>query len=306
MKYDVKIDQQTWAFIHKTESFYSGEVVSPTIEQQRGEYNQMCRAFAIDQLDGLYIENHDWDGIPVRIYETLNSIGTVVYYHGGGFVCGDLESHDDVCAELAVKSQLRIVSVDYRLAPEHIHPAQFNDALQAVQIASNVYSAPLMIAGDSAGGNLAAAVSHHIRATDITLAGQILIYPILGTNMDKGSFVNHVHAPMLTLDDVRYYNDIRCENSIPENDPTFAPLDDFDFTGLPATVIFTAECDPLAEDGRDYCSSISNAGGKAHCVNEVGLVHGYLRARTTVDRAKHSFERIVAAAVALATNQWPY
>ncbi len=306
MQYDTDIDQQTWAFIRKTERFYSDDLVSPVIEQQRYEYDEMCRAFWTGHPDGISVETLEWDQIPVRIYEPTDPMGTLVYYHGGGFVVGGLESHDDVCAELASETKLRVISVGYRLAPEHKHPAQFNDAFRALQIASSTYPAPLIVCGDSAGGNLAAAVCHHTRSRNIKLAGQILIYPTLGINMDSGSYLTHAHAPMLTLDDMLHYKDIRCEKDTQINDPTFAPLNDIDFTALPATVVFTAACDPLADDGEHYCSAILNAGGKAYCLNETGLVHGYLRARASVDRAKDSFDRIIAAAISLAKGEWPY
>ena len=158
MIYDSEIDKETWAFIEKTKSFYSDELLSYSIEQQRLEYNQMCRAFDTHRQYELIIKTEEWDTIPVRIYEPQNSMGTLIYFHGGGFVVGDLDSHHDVCANLAEKSQLRVVSVAYSLAPEHKHPAQFNDAYHAVKIASNTYPEPLIVAGDSAGGNLAACV----------------------------------------------------------------------------------------------------------------------------------------------------
>lgn len=306
MQYETEIDEQTWAFIRKAESFYSDDMTEPTVEQQRQEYDRMCRAFFVDYPKELNIETSQWDGIPVRIYQPTKPIGTLVYYHGGGFVVGGLESHDDVCAELAYQSGLRVISVAYRLAPEHKHPAQFDDAMHALQIASNRYPAPLIVAGDSAGGNIAAAISHHARKTDMQLAGQILVYPTLATQMVTGSYIEHANAPLLTCEDMIFYRDVRCKNDAPTNDPTFAPLDDTDFAALPPTVIFTAACDPLADDGKNYRDAIIAAGGKAHWVNEAGLVHMYLRARTTVARAKDSFERIVASTVILAKGEWPY
>ena len=306
MKYDIEIDKETWAFIQKTESFYNNEILFPTPEKQRFEYNRMCRAFSENEKYRLKIKTLEWDSIPVRIYEPKVSIGTLIYYHGGGFVVGDLESHHDVCAELADKSQLRVVSVGYRLAPEHKHPAQFNDAFHATKIASSCYPEPLIIAGDSAGGNLAASVCHSIRSTNINLSGQVLIYPSLGTNMDSSSFTNHANAPLLSTKDMLYYKQIRCENTVPEDDPTFAPLNDNDFSSLPPTIVFTAACDPLVDDGENYCAKIINAGGAARWINEPGLVHGYLRARSTVGRARKSFNSIIRAAVSLAKKEWPY
>ena len=306
MIYDSEIDKETWAFIEKTKSFYSDELLSYSIEQQRLEYNQMCRAFDTHRQYELIIKTEEWDTIPVRIYEPQNSMGTLIYFHGGGFVVGDLDSHHDVCASLAEKSQLRVVSVAYSLAPEHKHPAQFNDAYHAVQIASNTYPEPLIVAGDSAGGNLAACVCHSLRSTDINLSGQVLIYPSLGTNMDSKSFIIHSNAPLLSTKDMLYYKKIRCENDVPEDDATFAPLNDEDFSNLPPTIVFTAACDPLVDDGENYCKKITNSGGLAKWINEAGLVHGYLRARSEVARARNSFERIAFAAASLAQKKWPY
>ena len=306
MIYDSEIDKETWAFIEKTKSFYSDELLSYSIEQQRLEYNQMCRAFDTHRQYELIIKTEEWDTIPVRIYEPQNSVGTLIYFHGGGFVVGDLDSHHDVCANLAEKSQLRVVSVAYSLAPEHKHPAQFNDAYHAVKIASNTYPEPLIVAGDSAGGNLAACVCHSLRSTDINLSGQVLIYPSLGTNMDSKSFIIHSNAPLLSTKDMLYYKKIRCENDVPEDDATFAPLNDEDFSNLPPTIVFTAACDPLVDDGEKYCEKITNSGGLAKWINEAGLVHGYLRARSEVARARNSFERIAFAAASLAQKKWPY
>ena len=306
MIYDSEIDKETWAFIEKTKSFYSDELLSYSIEQQRLEYNQMCRAFDTHRQYELIIKTEEWDTIPVRIYEPQNSMGTLIYFHGGGFVVGDLDSHHDVCANLAEKSQLRVVSVAYRLAPEHKHSAQFNDAYHAVKIASNTYPEPLIVAGDSAGGNLAACVCHSLRSTDINLSGQVLIYPSLGTNMDSKSFIIHSNAPLLSTKDMLYYKKIRCENDVPEDDATFAPLNDEDFSNLPPTIVFTAACDPLVDDGEKYCEKITNSGGLAKWINEAGLVHGYLRARSEVARASNSFERIAFAAASLAQKKWPY
>ena len=289
MIYDSEIDKETWAFIEKTKSFYSYKLLSYSIEQQRLEYNQMCRAFDTHRQYELIIKTEEWDTIPVLIYEPQNSMGTLIYFHGGGFVVGDLDSHHDVCASLAEKSQLRVVSVAYSLAPEHKHPAQFNDAYHAVKIASNTYPEPLIVAGDSAGGNLAACVCHSLRSTDINLSGQVLIYPSLGTNMDSKSFIIHSNAPLLSTKDMLYYKKIRCENDVPEDDATFAPLNDEDFSNLPPTIVFTAACDPLVDDGEKYCEKITDSGGLAKWINEAGLVHGYLRARSEVARASNSF-----------------
>jgi acetyl esterase len=110
----------------------------------------------------------------------------------------------------------------------------------------------------------------------------------------------------LTLDDILFYEKMRFAGEKPEHDPTYAPLHDSDFSGLPPTVVVTADCDPLRDDGPTYCDRIIAAGGNAHWINEPGLVHGYLRARTTVTRAADSFERISVAIEALGQGIWSY
>ncbi len=162
-----------------------------------------------------------------------------------------------------------------------------------------------IIAGDSAGGNLAAGVAHQLRG-DVTLHGMVLIYPGLGGDMAKGSYLAHAQAPMLTLDEVKFYTELRHGTSGVSNDPTAAPLNDTDFSDLPPTVVITAQCDPLSDDGRDYCDRILAAGGQAYWREEPGLVHGYLRARNNVTRAKASFDRIIHALTALSDGNWPF
>ncbi|WP_271949354.1 alpha/beta hydrolase [Ruegeria faecimaris] len=306
MDYERLIDEETWAFIRRTAESYPDDAVELSIEDQRGVYDVMCKDFRQPRPMGVETEDRCADGVPVRIYTAGNPSRTVIYFHGGGFVVGGLDSHDDVCAELCAQTGYRVIAVDYRLSPEHIHPAQFHDSWAATNWAVQEFQDPFVLAGDSAGGNLAAAVSQHGRTQFDNLLGQVLIYPGLGGDSSRGSYKEHAHAPLLTLEDVSFYEKVRCGGDVPENDPTFAPLHDTDFSGLPPTVVVTADCDPLRDDGAIYCEQIRAAGGQAHCINEPGLVHGYLRARTMVKRAADSFERISVAIEALGQQIWPY
>lgn len=299
------IDAETWAFIRLTDSYYPPETATYPVARQREIYDRMCRAFHNGYPPGLAVHDRAFGGVPCRVYGAGEV--TVVYFHGGGFVVGGLESHDDVCAEIADRTGYRVVSVDYRLSPEHLHPAAFDDALAATRAVAAEFGGALVLAGDSAGGNLAAAVAHRTRGEAPGIAGQVLIYPGLGGDLDKGSYMTHAQAPMLTRDDVLYYVSVRYEDGrSPADDPTAAPLADTDFSDLPPTLIVTAECDPLSDDGRDYRDHILAAGGRAHWVNEKGLVHGYLRARNTVTRARQSFTRICDGIAALGRGEWPY
>ena len=193
------------------------------------------------------------------------------------------------------------------MSPEHDHPAAFEDCWDVLLYALGAWSSPVVLAGDSAGGNLAAAVSHYARGRILGVVGQVLIYPGLGGDMTKGSYVTHANAPLLTMEDIEFYKTIRTSGRpAPKSDPTYAPLHDTDFKGLPPTVCIGAECDPLCDDGAEYRDAILKAGGQAVFIREEGLVHGYLRARRSVTRAAKSFDRIVDAIATLGTEDWPY
>jgi acetyl esterase len=303
MDYSKLIDDETWRFIHETEAHYPPDAVNQSAAQQRKVYNNMCRVFFAGYPEGLQVRDDRVVDVPIRIYEPVRTAGTVVYFHGGGFVVGGLDSHDDVCAEIAHETGLRVVSVDYRLCPEHPHPAAFDDAVNVVKYVSLTWPKPIVLVGDSAGGNLAASCCHALRGTT-EIAGQVLIYPGLGGGMTKGSYIDHANAPMLSMEDLKFYNAIRFQTLPDGPDPTAAPLEDTDFRDLPPTVSITAQCDPLADDGRTYRDAILDAGGKAAWFNETGLVHGYLRARHQSERARRSFARIIDQIRMLARGEW--
>lgn len=304
--YDRLIDEETWAFINRTGEFYPPETATFGIEDQRRIYDEMCAAFYVGRPEGVTTHDRAFGGVPCRHYSVGGGDAMVVFFHGGGFVVGGLQSHDDVCAEICATTGLDVVAVDYRMAPEHKHPAYSDDAMAATKAVWAEMGLPIVLCGDSAGGNLAAAVAHLTRGSDIEVRGQVLVYPGLGGDFDKGSYLEHANAPMLTRDDIVFYKHIRVGDTEPVNDPSYAPLHDTDFSGLPPTVVITAECDPISDDGLDYEAALKAAGVPVHRVNEAGLVHGHLRARHTVQRAKDSFDRINKAIAALAQGEWPY
>lgn len=201
---------------------------------------------------------------------------------------------------------LRVVAVDYRLSPEHPHPNDFDDAWAAFEASCAAFEGAIVMCGDSAGGNLVAAVTHYARGRfDGRITGQLLIYPGLGGDHSKGSYITHAQAPGLTTQDMEFYMNIRSAGQDKYGDPTYAPLHDKDFTNLPATVIITAECDPLSGDGKDYRDAIVAAEGQAVWINETGLVHAYLRARVMSAKAGASFERMAQSLSALAKAELP-
>ncbi|WFP74562.1 alpha/beta hydrolase [Mesorhizobium sp. WSM4906] len=298
-KYADRLDPEFWDYIDRVNSWYPPEIVAAPVVEQRAVYNRMCVAFHQGRPEGVTTSDGGVatasHAIPVRRYrmEKGATAAIVVYYHGGGFVLGDLDSHDDICAEICAGTGFEVVSADYRLAPEHLHPASFDDAFAVFEWVAATSTLPIVLCGESAGGNLAAAVAQATRRHARRAIGQMLIYPSLGGDETGRSYVEHAKAPLLTLADMDFYRRIRSTPGQSVDDPTFSPLKDRDFSGLPPTVIVTAECDPLSSDGETYRDKILAAGGQAVWREEPRLVHSFLRARPTVPRAAKAFARII-------------
>ncbi|RUZ22948.1 alpha/beta hydrolase, partial [Mesorhizobium sp. M7A.F.Ca.CA.001.09.1.1] len=233
--YETRLDPALWAYIDAVNAWYPPEIIGLPIDKQRAVYDRMSRAFhqgrpaGVKASDGL-IAAAGRD-IPVRRYRLEGNAAQamVIYYHGGGFILGGLESHDDICAELCAGTGFDVLSVDYRLAPEHLHPAAFDDAVAAFEWAAARSGLPLVLCGESAGGNLAAAVAQATRRHASAAIGQVLIYPELGGDERAGSYIEHADAPLLSVADVAFYRDVRSARRQSLDDPTFAPLRDKDF-----------------------------------------------------------------------------
>jgi acetyl esterase len=302
--YSKLIDAETWTFIRRIDAFYPPEAINWPIERNREVYGRMCREFHAGMPAGVSALTtaiiHPDRTVPIRVYsnEGADVDATVLYFHGGGFMLGGLDSHDDICAEICAKTALTVVSVDYRLAPEHIGTAAFDDALAAYDWAHATFDRPLVLVGESAGGTIAACLAGHLSDRVPAPIGQVLIYPLLNSVNEGPSYVVHAFAPLLCAADVAFYRTLRGANT--ENDPLFTPLACGSFAGLPPTIVFAAQCDPLASDGDIYCERIVAAGGIARAEQAPGLPHGYLRARIASQRARRAFARITGSIAALA------
>lgn len=312
LNYERLIDPEMWAFVAESDRWFPPESSELPLTQQRAIYNDMCRSFHAGRPAGVSVADRQIDGpggtLAVRQYRraSVPPQATVLYYHGGGFLLGDLDSHDDICAEICARTGFDVLSVDYRLAPEHPHPAQFDDACAALDWAVATGHRPVVLCGESAGGNLAAAVAHARRDHDKAILGQVLIYPDLGGAVGEGSYVTHAAAPLLRTEDVLLYRNMRIDPRAACHDATVAPLADGDFSGLPPTVVITAQCDPLSSDGETYCQRIAAAGGRAWWREEPGLTHSFVRARHRSSRAAEGFAQILGAVAALGKGEWPY
>jgi len=317
-QYQNLLDTEVWDYIERCDAFYPPDSATRPVAERRSSYTRLCQEFRAGFSDLVEVSNqtieHNGLKVDCRLYHhpQASSTTTLIYMHGGGFVVGDLDSHDDVCAQLCHDTGLRVIAGDYRLSPEHKHPAALFDTKAVIEWTFGQYAGPVILCGDSAGANLLAAAAHQLRHSHSDIVGQVLIYPGLGGDPACGSYLRHAHAPVLTLDDVIFFTGVRMSDetltALQENpelrDATMAPLHDADFSQLPPTIAYGAECDPLCDDSFHYCDAISAAGGKAQYIHEPGLVHGYLRARHSVQLAAESFNCIVNSINMLATGQW--
>jgi len=203
--------------------------------------------------------------IGARVYEPVSDpLVTVVYYHGGGWVFGTLDEWDAVCRALAVESGARLVSVDYRLAPEHRFPAAVDDAYDAfVWVAENLAGdGPLVVAGDSAGGNLAAVTA--LRARDDggpAIALQLLVYPVVDHDMTTGSYEQFAEAPLLlNRPGMIWFWDHYAPDVADRSHPYASPLLASDHSGLPTAYIVIAGFDPLRDEGLAYAAKLKTGG----------------------------------------------
>lgn len=283
-------------FMEIGDSFYPPDAVTASIQQQRQWYDALCARFDQPLPDGMRIDDELVVGtIPVRRYHPAEiRTGTcLLYIHGGGFVVGSLESHHAICAEIAGHVGAELISVDYRLAPEHRWPAQTDDCYRVLGQLMTERKTVVLI-GDSAGGNLAAGLAIRARDEGLTgIVGQILIYPALGGDLVSGSYAEMADAPGLTTADVSYYRSVL---QAPAGNPIAEPLATPSVAGLPPAFITVAHFDPLRDDGRNYAARLAQAGIQVWFREEPQMVHAWLRARHMSDGAHDGFAAICAAA----------
>jgi len=219
----------------------------------------------------------------------------LVYYHGGGWVIGDLDTHDHICRKLAREVNCVVLSVDYQLAPEHPFPEPLNDCYAALEwavanaVELGIDPNRIAVGGDSAGGNLSAAVA--IRARDEAgpeLLMQLLIYPVTCSDMTQRSFEENADGYMLTRDAMAWFWDHYIRDQQDRSNPLAAPLFLENFNNLPAAHIITAEFDPLRDEGEAYARQLSNAGVAVTCIRYDGVIHGFFGMFQELDIAEEA------------------
>ena len=241
---------------------------------------------------------------PERIDRTAASLPALVFCHGGGWVLGTLDSADDLCREFAGRVGAVVVSVDYRLAPEHRFPAAVEDAWTALEWvrdrpeALGVDPDQIGVAGTSAGGNLAAAVALRARERGVPLGVQVLCYPILDRDLDTASYREHADAPLLSRADMRWFWEQYLTDPDDATDPLAAPLRADTLTDVAPAVVATAGHDVLRSEGVAYVERLREADVDVSHRHYPSLAHGFLSLTDEVDRAETAMTEVAVAVTA--------
>ncbi len=275
-------------------------------EEQRRFWTSYTRALNERRPDDMDV----WDervetpehAVPVRIYRpsaATRPIPAIVYLHGGGFMLGDLDSSDTIAWGFAQETGALVISVDYRLTPEHPYPAAVNDSwntllwLEVEAGRLGIDPRRIAVAGDSAGGNLGAVMALKARDTGaVTLAGVAIIYPATGLDQDAPSYLEHANGPGLTRDGTIRYRDLYLAGNHDTDDAYARPIMAKNLAGLAPFWVHSAEIDPIRDDGRLFAAKMARDGGDVTYREARGMIHGFMRARMRGEAARREYALI--------------
>lgn len=252
-----------------------------------------------DRLESAEPGQSDPAAIRIRVYRsTQDAAPAIVYFHGGGWVLGSIESHDALCRELAHRTGRAVVSVQYRLSPEAQYPQPLDDCVEATQAVAKFAERlgttdRICLAGDSAGGNLAAATALRLRdeKAAVNVDSLVLIYPVVQPNFDTDSYTEFANDHGLTRDTMKWF----WEQYLPQDaDPAYAALLDASFEGLPRTLIQTAEYDVLRDEGRELSEKMKAAGVPVQATEYDGMLHGFVHFRGFFEPASDAIQEIAS------------
>lgn len=269
-----------------------GDLPPPrSLDERRANFDRRCSVWRRPAPETLNVR--DWHvpasgrEIPIRLYrrKDVSAPPVLLYFHGGGWVNGSIDTHDSITWGIAEATGALVISVHYRRAPENPYPAAFDDCWEVLLWAAR--SGPwleadagrLGVSGDSAGGNLAAAIA--LMARDRNGPGlrlQGLLYPVTDTDIDRPSY-RTAKDPLLTRDGMRFYLDAYLQGRLDTRDPLAMPIHAPSLAGLPPAYVMTAEHDPLRDEGEDYAARLQAAGVPTVLSRGAGTIHGFLRAR---------------------------
>ncbi len=266
------------------------------IELRRTAYRQAATALWPEPETVAEVRECSFDlpgrTVPGRLYVPAGdeSRGIVLYFHGGSFVVGDLETHDGICRRLAVDTAMRFLAVDYRLAPEHPFPAGLDDVADVMRYVAahrEEFADPestLFVMGDSAGATLATVAATITRHEGLGIGAQVLLYPTLGPEMLTNSAHDFATGYWLEIDHLRYDYGQYLAGADP-TDPRVSPLLSTDLAGSPPAVIVVATCDPLRDEAVAYAGLLEHYAVRVELLEAEGMVHGFIRLGGTFPEA---------------------
>jgi acetyl esterase len=228
-----------------------------------------------------------------RLYVPFEDEGKalVVYFHGGGFIVGDLDTHDALCRRLSSDTRMRFLSVEYRLAPEYPFPAGINDAVDTIRYVVTHLGdfdepgAEVIVMGDSAGATLITVACALTKDEDLGIAAQVVIYPTLGPELFTDSVHEFGVGHALDIDHLRYDYRLYLDGWTDHSDPRVTPLMFTDLAGAPPAIVVVAECDPLRDEAVAYAGLLEHFGVRVELLEAEGMIHGFLRLPTMVPAA---------------------
>ncbi len=268
-----------------------------TVEERRAAYLALA-ALVGPGPDIARVENLTIAGVPCRLYEADDPHGTVLFLHGGAFVIGDLDTHDEPCRQVALESGATVIAVDYRLAPEHPYPASLVDSWAVFEALSadraTDGSGEIVIVGDSAGGNLAAVVAIMARDRGLDVRHQLLIYPSVNIADDSPSLAECGKGEyILTTDIIDFYASHHAADPL---DWRASPLLADSLAGVAPALVITAEFDPLRDQGIAYARRLHDEGVDVVHANYEGMVHAFFQLGPLVDAARQAVTQVAETA----------
>lgn len=304
------LDPQVQALLDQMQQEPPPKLFEVPLVEARGFGREMGKMFGAPDIPIGACEDRRIPGpagdIPVRIYTPMEAgadpLACIVYYHGGGMVVGDLDGYDSLCRQLSNETGARVVSVDYRLAPEAKFPAAVDDAYAALEwVAANaaelgVDPSRIVAAGDSAGGNLSAVVSLLARdRKGPPIAFQLLIYPWTDANPETASRSDLAEGYFLDAATMDWFLDQYVSSREEHDDPRMSPLRAKDFAGLPPAHVITAGFDPLKDEGRAYADRLAAAGVKVTHKEYPGMIHGFFAMAGVLDQGRIAIKEATQA-----------
>jgi acetyl esterase/lipase len=289
----------------------SPETITP--EEARENYAKLAKEQfgPVDEVSK--VEDLDAEGVPVRVYRPVKTkeLGrALIYFHGGGYVVGSIDTHDGVARALAKRSETIVVSVDYRLAPEHKYPAALDDCWQAARwVFANakdlgIDETRIGVGGDSVGGALAAIVARKGRDAGTPFAVQLLIYPTTSSKQDTPAYSMFQTGYGLTRDAMRWYWEQYIGDYDGATDVNVSPGALQDLRRLPRTIMVTAEADILRDEAEVYAQRMFFAGVETEGYRYDGMIHGFLRMAGIVDRSNKALDEICESLTPFLDKTW--